>query len=187
MAAILLEADEIIVKPFDVAKVAELVRQKMLGRRRAARLGKERVGAILQRCVTSIVAGWLVRAKDNNELSRLPLSDEDRTGHLPKLVEDLAVRLRQANSITEENGASDSPSAAAHGALRYVQGYTPPMLVHESRILQVTIFETLQNNLNHLDFSLLLRDVMTIADEVDSQLTQSMESYMKVMRNSAAA
>jgi hypothetical protein len=68
-----------------------------------------------------------------------------------------------------------------------VQGYTPPMLVHESRILQVTIFETLQNNLNHLDFSLLLRDVMTIADEVDSQLTQSMESYMKVMRNSAAA
>lgn len=187
MAAILLEADEIIAKPFDVAKLAELVREKMLGRRRAARVGKERVGAILQRCVISIVAGWLVRAKDNDELSRLPLSDEDRTGHLPKLVEDLAVRLRQANSITEENGASDSPSAAAHGALRYLQGYTPPMLVHESRILQVTIFETLQNNLNHLDFSLLLPDVMTIADEVDSQLTQSMESYMKLMRNSAAA
>ena len=61
------------------------------------------------------------------------------------------------------------------------------MLVHESRILQVTIFETLQNNLNHLDFSLLLPDVMTIADEVDSQLTQSMESFMKLMRNSAAA
>src|SRR5207253_6399279 len=71
MAAILLEADEIIVKPFDVAKLAELVREKMLGRRRAARLGKERVGAILERCVTSIVAGWLVRAKDNTELSRL--------------------------------------------------------------------------------------------------------------------
>jgi hypothetical protein len=61
------------------------------------------------------------------------------------------------------------------------------MLVHESRILQVTIFETLQNNLNRLDFSLLLPDVMTIADEVDSQLTQSMDSYMKVMRNAAAA
>jgi hypothetical protein len=28
---------------------------------------------------------------------------------------------------------------------------------------------------------------MTIADEVDSQLTQSMESYMEAMRNSAAA
>jgi len=28
---------------------------------------------------------------------------------------------------------------------------------------------------------------MTIADEVDAQLTQSMDSYMKAMRKSAAA
>ena len=61
------------------------------------------------------------------------------------------------------------------------------MLVHESRILQVTIFGTLQSNLNSLDFSLLLADVMAIADEVDAQLTQSMDSYMKLMRKSMAA
>jgi hypothetical protein len=47
----------------------------------------------------------------------------------------------------------------------------PAMLVHESRILQVTLFGTLQSNLGYLDFSLLLPDVMTIADEVDAQLT----------------
>ena len=51
----------------------------------------------------------------------------------------------------------------------------------------MTIFETLQSNLNHLDFSLLLPDVMTIADEVDAQLTQSMDSYMKLLRKSMAA
>jgi hypothetical protein len=67
------------------------------------------------------------------------------------------------------------------------KGYTPAMLVHESRILQVTIFGTLQSNLNSLDFSLLLPDVMAIADEVDAQLTQSMDSYTKLMRNSMAA
>jgi hypothetical protein len=61
------------------------------------------------------------------------------------------------------------------------------MLVHESRILQVTLFGTLQNNMRSLDFSLLLPDVMTIADEVDAQLTQSMDSYMNAMRNSVAA
>ena len=54
-------------------------------------------------------------------------------------------------------------------------------------ILQVTIFGTLQSNLNSLDFSLLLPDVMTIADEVDAQLTQSMDSYTKLMRKSTAA
>jgi hypothetical protein len=61
------------------------------------------------------------------------------------------------------------------------------MLVHESRILQVAIFGTLQNNLAFLDFSLLLPDVMAIADEIDSQLTQSMESYMRLLRESMAA
>jgi hypothetical protein len=60
------------------------------------------------------------------------------------------------------------------------------MLVHESRI-QVTIFGMLQSNLNSLDFSLLLPDVMAIADEVYAQLTQSMDSYTKLMRNSMAA
>jgi DNA-binding response OmpR family regulator len=187
MAAILLEADEIIVKPFEVGRLAELVREKMLARKPAARQEKERAGVILRRCLTSIVEDWLVRAKQSNELSCLTLSDEERTGHLPKLVEDLALRLSQDSAITENNDANNSPSAAAHGKLRYLQGYTPAMLVHESRILQVTIFGTLQSNLNYLDFSLLLPDVMTIADEVDSQLTQSMDSYMNAMKKSMAA
>jgi hypothetical protein len=60
------------------------------------------------------------------------------------------------------------------------------MLVHDSRILQVTLFGTWQKNLSALDFSLLLPDVMTIADEVDSQLTQPIESYMGVVRKPAA-
>lgn len=52
------------------------------------------------------------------------------------------------------------------------------MLVEESRMLQVSIFQTLQNNLQSVDFSLLLVDVMAIADEVDSQLAQAMTSYI---------
>jgi hypothetical protein len=48
------------------------------------------------------------------------------------------------------------------------------MLVHDSGILQVAIFGALKDHFNHLDRSFLLPDVMTIADEVDAQLTQSM-------------
>jgi hypothetical protein len=61
------------------------------------------------------------------------------------------------------------------------------MLVHESRILQVTLFGVLQENVGSLDFSLLLPDVMSIADEVDAQLTQAMVSYMNEMHKAAAA
>jgi hypothetical protein len=56
------------------------------------------------------------------------------------------------------------------------------MIVQESRLLQVCIFETIQRNLSHVDFSLVLPDVMLIADEVDSQLTQSIDSYLKAQR-----
>jgi DNA-binding response OmpR family regulator len=187
MAAILLEADEIMVKPFEVGRLAELVREKMTTRRPAARVEKERVGAILQRCIPAVVRDWLARVKQARELNHIPLSDDERTGHLPRLVEDLIVRLSKPSATAKDSDAVFSLAAIAHGKLRYLQGYTPAMLVHESRILQVTLFGTLQSNLSFLDFSLLLPDVMTIADEVDAQLTQSMESYMKVMQKAAAA
>jgi DNA-binding response OmpR family regulator len=187
MAAILMEADEIMVKPFEAGKLADLVKEKMFSRKPAARAEKERVGTILRRCIASVVEDWLARAKQSKELSHLRLSDDERTGHLPKLVEDLIARLSKPSATTKDSDAVFSDAAIAHGKLRYRQGYTPAMLVHESRILQVTLFGTLQSNLSFLDFSLLLPDVMTIADEVDAQLTQSMDSYMNAMRTPAAA
>jgi hypothetical protein len=61
--------------------------------------------------------------------------------------------------------------------VRSEQGYTAAMLVEESRILQVCIFKCLRTHLSALDLSLVLTDVMTIADEVDSQLRQTMLSF----------
>ena len=45
-------------------------------------------------------------------------------------------------------------------------------------MLQVSIFETLQSNHDRLDERIVMLDVMTIADEVDSQLAQAMTSYI---------
>jgi DNA-binding response OmpR family regulator len=186
MDAILLEADEIIVKPFEAKTLADLVHNKVLTHKVALPTPKERVAGVLQRCTGLIVEGWLARVKKNTELSRVALSDEERTGYLPKLIDDLIVRLRSPHVTIEEGGFIGSPAAVAHGKLRKSQGYTSAMLVQDSRILQVTLFGTLQKNLGALDFSLLLPDVMTIADEVDSQLTQAMEGYMDVETVAAA-
>jgi DNA-binding response OmpR family regulator len=187
MNAILLEADEIVVKPFEIGRFTELVRERVVNHKPSKRADKESVGAILLRCSAGIVESWLTRAKQSSELNLITLSDQERTGHLPRLVEDLALRLSRPVATDKDSDAVFSAAAVAHGKLRFQQGYTPAMLVHESRILQVTIFGTLQINLESLDFSLLLPDVMTIADEVDAQLTQSMDSYMKALGKSAAA
>jgi len=187
MSAILLEADEIIVKPFETGRLVDLLRDKLLTRKPAVRTQKERVAAILHRCTSEIVEGWLARVKKSKELNSVSLGDQERTGYLAKLIEDLIMRLRAPNTPGEESDSICSAAAVAHGKMRRSQGYTPAMLVHDSRILQVTLFGTLQKNLSALDFSLLLPDVMTIADEVDSQLTQAMESYMGVVRGPVAA
>jgi hypothetical protein len=141
----------------------------------------------LQRCTNHIVEDWLTKVKNSKELNYVSLCDEERTGYLPKLIEDLVVRLRASHNPGEESESIGSAAAVAHGKMRKLQGYTPAMLVHDSRILQVTLFGTLQRNLSALDFSLVLPDVMTIADEVDSQLTQAMESFTNVAGTAAAA
>ena len=105
----------------------------------------------------------------------LPLNFEDRAGHLPNLLADLIYRLRLPAAVR----ADISVPARQHGDLRRRQGYTAAMVVEESRILQVSIFNTLQNNLTRVDFSKVLLDVITVADEVDSQLKQAMLGYFE--------
>jgi hypothetical protein len=102
------------------------------------------------------------------------------------LVDDIVVRLGKLNVPTKDSDASACPPSpsnmASCGGTRL-----PAMLIHESRILRVTIFGTLHESLSLLDFNPLLPDVMTIADEVDSQLTQTMESFTNGSSKSAKA
>ena len=51
------------------------------------------------------------------------------------------------------------------------------MVVEESRILEVSIFTTLHANLASTDCHNIMLDVAIIADEVDSQLKQSMIGF----------
>jgi hypothetical protein len=112
------------------------------------------------------IRNWMSTVERNEELSSVSLSYQEHSGHLPLLLGDLVRRLGLAPHAKPPNFAA----AREHGILRRKQGYTVAMAVEESRILQVSIFGTLQNNLRSVDFSPVLLDVMAIADEVDSQL-----------------
>jgi len=174
--AILLQADEVLMKPLNVKKVTELIQQKQRGKAQPM-ADKESVASILEREVRQTIDRWLARVRLTKELTDLTLSDEERTEYLPQIIRDIVARLRKVRVI--EVIAVPSAAAVAHGELRCRQGYSAPMVVHESRILQVCIFETIQKNLASLDFSVVLPDVMLIADEVDSQLTQCIGSFLK--------
>src|ERR1700693_3663285 len=173
MSAILSQADEIFVKPIRIGALKELIRARLADPHSIKRLKPESVASILERESETTIQNWLDIVDQDAELTCIPLSRIERTGHLPKLLVDLIVRLRLDSGLP----APISMAARDHGAMRLGQGYTATMVVEESRILQVSIFSTLQRNLDGVDFSRLLLDVVTIADEVDSQLKQAMFSY----------
>jgi CheY-like chemotaxis protein len=174
MSAILAQADEIFAKPIRISALRDLIRLRLADPHSIKRLKPESVASILEREMETTIQNWLDIVDQNAELTCVPLSRIERTGHLPKLLLDLIVRLRLDSGLA----APVSIAARHHGVMRLQQGYTATMVVEESRILQVSIFSTLQRNLCGVDFSRLLLDVVTIADEVDSQLKQAMFSYV---------
>jgi CheY-like chemotaxis protein len=174
-AAILMQADEILVKPLDPRTLVKTIRER-LKRGVVSVRPVENVADILERETQSTIQDWLLRVELEPQIITVPLDYKDRCGHLSQMFRDLVHRLRHPLPLGTR--ALVSPAAARHGLARRQQAYTAAMMVEESRMLQVSIFQTLQNNLRTVDFSLLLVDVMAIADEVDSQLAQAMAAYI---------
>ena len=174
VAAILQQADEILVKPIDLASLIEIIKERVTGGPQGKRQ-TETVASVLEQATESTILEWFGRIETDPTLMSVPMSCEQRCRHLPLLFQELIARLRSGQPI----GAKEltSSSAAEHGADRFRQGYSAAMLVEESRMLQMSIFHTLQKNLGIIDYSVLLVGVMTIADEIDSQLSQAITRY----------
>jgi DNA-binding NarL/FixJ family response regulator len=180
-----LRPKDILVKPCEVETLAEFISEKILERAACPRITKENVASILERDVNITIRQWLGRVGETRELNCIDLSDSERSRYLGEFMVDIVARLRDDRELKGDE--RPSAAAVAHGQLRYRQGYSAPMIVQESRILQVSIFETIKMNLTTMDFNLVLPDIMLIADEVDSQLTQSIASFLTASGKAAAA
>ena len=121
--------------------------------------------------------GWRMRNKVRNWAAfpwrRRTHGTSRQTGRRPCMR--LAASGGNAATSTGRNSCCrrawrTSPTAGLHA------GNAGAGIAH----LPEDLFETLQSNLDNLDFSHALPDVMTIADEVESQLTEAMNGYMKV-------
>jgi ActR/RegA family two-component response regulator len=175
ISAFLPQADEVLLTPMPIDDIVTLLKNRLRDPKHRISNVRESVTTILERHSLSTIREWRTRANQSQELTHLRLSDDARTGHLSTLLKELVQRLRAPHLV--EGKAKVSMAALAHGRMRSQQGYTAAMIVEESRILQVCIFNTLRTNLNAVDLALVLTDVMTIADEVDSQLKQTMASF----------
>ena len=183
LPALLLKPDEILLKPVRIVSITQRIRKMLENPPVHRSVTTENVAAILQRDMETTIHSWMRQVERNEELCGVELGYADRTAHLPNLFNELISRLRSPS----EASIRLSTAAHEHGILRRQQGYTAAMVVEESRILQLSIFKTLQDNLRSVDFSKVLVDVRTIADEVDSQLKQQILGYMSSKPAKSAA
>ena len=84
----------------------------------------ESLATILDRDLGATIQHWMELVENDNELTCIPLSFEDRAGHIPNLIAELVNRLRLDVTTTIQM----SVAAREHGDLRRKQGYrgTPP-------------------------------------------------------------
>src|ERR1700730_6381219 len=148
--AILMQADEILVKPMNIPDLLDAITQRLakgpLHKRKI-----ETLATILERTTEGSIDAWYVEVEKEDTLKVVHLSREARCRHLPQLFRDLGRRLQAFKPLGSKE--LKSQAASDHGQEWRRQGYTAAMMVEESRILQVTIFHTLQKNLGTIDFS----------------------------------
>ena len=182
-AAILKQADEVILKPVKIGSIVELIRQRLAEERtpESSRAPEEieTIATVLERETPAITQSWLARMEKGGsvagELGRVKLTIDERCEHLPEALRDIIFRLRYPQPI----GTSTLFSMAAqqHGARRRRQGIGAATLVEEARALQVALFETIEKNMDRMDLGQLPHALMAIADEVNAQLLQGLAGY----------
>jgi hypothetical protein len=135
----------------------------------------ENVATVLEQELMTTIDRWVQRVYRIPSLRSIPLTYHERTGHLPHLLKDLITSLR---------GEDGPPTTSAyyHGEVRFEQGYSVEMLVEESRLLKISILETLRLHQASLQPAMIVKDVMTISCGCDRQLRHATETFMNLDR-----
>jgi CheY-like chemotaxis protein len=169
------QADEIILKGGDVTSLAAAIDRRLAAGPFEAK-AIQPVADILEASIQPTIELFLDHARRDKLLLQPDLSPAERTGHLHGLLENLVKRLRSEKPI---DAPSPDPAVAAHlhGSQRRAQGYSVAMLIAESRMLQISIFEILRRNLDCINCSTLLDSLMVIADGVEAELQQTVSGY----------
>src|SRR6202790_5848718 len=76
------------------------------------------VADILERELQTLIKEWLTRVEKEPELMRIPLNYEERAGHLPRLMQDVNVRLRR----DDHTKAAITKAAGDNGGFGHSRG-----------------------------------------------------------------
>jgi YesN/AraC family two-component response regulator len=174
LEAIRLQVDDYITKPTDTDTLAGKIRSKLSQPRRGEHhVESKRLLRILEERIPAITESWLDAVRADPMLAEITMTDEARTDHVPRVM-DLAIRLADGEQVSEV----DTNAAHDHGIVRERQGYTVPLMLRETRLLDETIAKCMQDNLLSIQISHLIPDMITVNQTIAGLLEESVTAFL---------
>jgi ActR/RegA family two-component response regulator len=175
LLAIRNQVDDYFTKPADINSLVDRMTKRLNGVKfTGPPIQLRRVSDILRENTQSICDRWLQWVNETQELAAIPLSQEQRTDHIPGVLDELIGRVER-----DSQGVSEAAVTAAekHGATRCKQGYSIPQVLLEAHLLQRAITSTVQSNLLGIDLSHLIADLIEIGESLGFLLEVSVRAY----------
>lgn len=173
LEAIRLQVDDYITKPADNDALVEKIRDKLSKPTPHHAIETKRLSELISANIVNITQDWLVSVRKDPELSRTRLSDVEYTDHVPRLLE-VTLKVSQGKEISEV----DRRAARDHGTLRRKQGYTVPLMIRESRLLDEAIATCVRVNLLAVEISHLIMDLIWIQRTKQVLLEESVAAFL---------
>jgi len=176
LEAIRNQVDDYFIKPADIPALVSTLREKMHRPRDLGRLPCRSVAQVILENSNAIIDRWLREISTDTAVMSVPISDRDRVDQFPLVLKDLAGALEASRMQVPSQSIT---TAAFHGASRARQGYTIPLLVTETRILNRVIAQVFQENILSMDLSRLIPEALKIGEYLQTFLEESIRAFQE--------
>ena len=176
------EVDDYLIKPTETEPLVEKIRSKLAKRSPAPGILRQRLTQVIRENRESITEHWLQAAKHDPEIAAIPITDSVRKYGVPLLL-DVVTDVLHGREITAE----DRKSYARHGARRHKQSYTVPSLVRETRLLQSSVADCVQNNFDRIEINHLIPDMLHFFGTVEVLLEFSVRAFIQQSNSETAS
>lgn len=173
--AIRSQVDDYFSKPLDVTELLKAISMVRSGKRPPSKVvSPVKISELVRKQRSVICEQWLKEVLKDPELAAIPLTEEERSDHVPELLDEVIGRMEEQRDILSAKAAD---TARKHGRIRYQQGYAIPQMLFETRVLQQVLSATIQRELFSLDLSNLVPDVFKTGESLEAALEIAIRSY----------
>jgi YesN/AraC family two-component response regulator len=174
LEAIRKQVDDYLIKPADIPTLISTLKEKALQPRHLDDSPGKRTSGLIRERSGEIVERWLKELQSDFRLASIRIPREKLIDSFPQLVSDLAQLVETGAT---QISAKSLSNAARHGAERAKQGYTIPLLVTETRILNRVVGLVLQENLLSMNLSTLIPDALRVGEYLQGLLEESIRAF----------